>query len=595
MRDKLSTQTAKAILHALPTAVIALDSLDNILIANNAASKLLGIPRENLEGGPISRYTSQAKEVSSSTKAIAFSTGTTNLTLAVAAKDVVVDDEALKVLLLRGATPRHDNTLLELINEFANTESDPYEYFCQAIVELGITKHAQIIAVDNHSSNVLASTESNEEMFADSPSIERVVLDDEGTKIKLVLVPDSIHGLTKEDLLTVDMFISLVHLRRSSQETASDASGSEAALSLALKAGDMGLCFFDTTSADCYLSDRLATWCGINPDTFSGTLSDWIATFREDDRLRISTLFSQLEEHKKFKTVVNVHTLEGDSRIELHGRPLHENSSHEWVAIARPFRDEQEVEAAWHTRIAMEESARIEAEENLESFENTLIETLLPTTSDVAVVHSRQDAGTWHIARPFGPHAHIYAVGAITAPSRAHAVVGATMVATIADVLCTQIEDVETFVDLVRDHARARDIETSIAAVRVIDNEIEAASLGGASVFISGRSFSGHTTIEATTALSVSSHSEASVESIDVAANGRPWRIMSTVIEHVSVLEVSHPEESTSADDVGISSIAHEDDEIVILNEDSSQPDNQTKSTRPSNVLPMRSGSISPN
>lgn len=605
MHEQLNSPVARAILHALPTAVIALDSLDNILVANNSASKLLGIPRENLEGGPLARFTTQASEISSSTHAITFSTGVADLTLAVAAKDVVVDNDSIRVLLLRGSTTRQDNTLVKLINDFSTSSKDPYVYICQAMVDLSITKYA-CVKSNGDVSAVLASTTESIEIFETSPTIERQISQDDTTNISLVLIPDGVHGLTRDDLSIVDMFIALIHMRRNSQETALDASGSETALALALKAGDMGMCFFDTSRGDCYLSDRLATWCGINTDTFSGTLTEWINTFREDDRLRISTLFAQLPEHKKFKTVVNIHTLESDARLELHGRPLHENSTHEWVAIVKPFRDEQEVEAAWHTRIAMEESSRIEAETNLEVFESTLVETLLPTSSDVSIVHSRQDAGTWHIARPFGLHSHIYAVGAVTGPSRSHAIIGATMTATIADVLSSQVQDIDTFISLVRDHARARDIETSIAAVRVEGNKITSSSLGGASVYISGRSFSGEMNVEATTAMNVSSHSEASVENIDVAANGRPWRILSTVIEHVSVIDLADEkvkEDQTSESHSYEYDEANEDDEsydseynaLNTVDKKSQNPTTENNQSKPTNVLPMRSGSITPN
>lgn len=59
-------------------------------------------------------------------------------------------------------------------------------------------------------------------------------------------------------------------------------------------------------------------------ETFTGTIDAWLDTFRDDDHSRIATLFGELEKHKKFKTVVNIHTLEDDMRVELVGRPLHE-------------------------------------------------------------------------------------------------------------------------------------------------------------------------------------------------------------------------------------------------------------------------------
>lgn len=86
----------------------------------------------------------------------------------------------------------------------------------------------------------------------------------------------------------------------------------------------------------------------------------------------------------------------------------------------------------------MEEATRLEAENSLEEFENILRDTLLPTSSDVSIVHSRQDAETFHIVRPINETSSIYGVGAITTNSRSQAVVGAAIVATIADVLATK-------------------------------------------------------------------------------------------------------------------------------------------------------------
>lgn len=622
--EKLNNSVTRAILHALPTAILALDSTDTIVVANAAASKLLGTPRDHLEGGSLSRFVTPGTEISSVARAITFTTSRAQLTLAAAAKDLVVDDTVIRVILLRPATAGHDETLTKLVSGLALSPSDPFAYVCRSLVDLGITQNACVRSTTSQQCDILASTTTAHEVFSQSPTIARSISRDEVTHVELVIIPDSIRGLTREDLSIVDMFISLLNLRVDNSESASDASGSETALSLALKAGDMGMCFFDTSRGDCYLSDRLATWCGINMETFTGTIDAWLDTFRDDDRARIATLFGELEKHKKFKTVVNIHTLEDDMRVELVGRPLHENSTHEWVAIVRPFRDEQEVEAAWHTRIAMEESARMEAEELLEGFEKTLTETLLPTTSDVSIVHARQDAGTWHIVRPIDAHSSIYAVGAVTAGQRSQAVVGATLVATIADVLASTSPDVETFVSLVRDHARARDIETSIAAVHVVGANVYSATHGGASVYISGKSFVGTTTISATTALSLSSHSEASPETIDVAANGRPWRIMSTVIEVLSRIETDVDETASFESHMKseyITSDPYEEYETVLdINEEDYYVEHEQEETddedetdddedesydvslltgrdsrRPNNVSPFRSGSISPN
>ena len=291
--------------------------------------------------------------------------------------------------------------------------------------------------------------------------------------------------------------------------------------------------------------------------------------------------------------MVNIHTLEQDLRLELFGRPLHENSSTEWVAIVRPYRDEQEVEAAWQTRIAMEEAARIDAETSLETFESGLIGTLLPTTSDVSLIHSRQDDGTWHIVRPLDSRTCVYAVGAVTARNRSQAVIDGTIAATIADVLASQALDVNEYLEMVRDHCRARDIETTLAAVRVIDGTIAAATFGGASVYISGKSFVGVETIDATTAFSLSTHSEATPETIDVAANGRPWRIMSTVLEVVSIIETPDSvfaEDLTEHTPEPDSEITPHEDLGKITGSDSSK---NVDPVQPNNVSQFRSGSIS--
>lgn len=87
-----------------------------------------------------------------------------------------------------------------------------------------------------------------------SSTIDINISEDDNQKIQLSLIPSSNHGLNKEDLQLIDLYICLIQLKVQSQETSSDASGSEAALALALKSGSMGLCFFDTITSDCYLS-----------------------------------------------------------------------------------------------------------------------------------------------------------------------------------------------------------------------------------------------------------------------------------------------------------------------------------------------------
>ncbi len=577
MLEQTNSVFTRAILHALPTAIIALDPNSSIISANTSAAKLLGIPRNVLEGGPISRFVKPGTEFSTQTSKVAFITPEKNIELIVASRDIIVEDTTIKVLLLKRTSSRSENLLLEKITEISTTDIDAYEYVCKSLVELQVTESASIVTTTDGIKEFIYSTDANSEALT-SHSIARTIFKDENTHTELLVIPDSTKGLTQNDLSIVDMFIALLKLRLSTQENATDASGSETALALALKAGDMGMCFFDTSKNECYLSDHLANWCGINPETFEGNLDSWIDTFEADDAKRIKTLFKELDEHNKFKTVVHVSTLEDNIRLELHGKPLTDSGSSEWVVIAKPYRDEQEVEAAWQTRISMEEAARIDAESELDKFESFLVESLIPTTSDVSIMHSRQDAGTWHIARPFGGNTHVFAVGAVSANNRQEAVVGAVLVATMADVLANKVDTVNELVDLIRDHARARDIETSISAVKVVGNKLYSASAGGASTYISGKSFTGKKTIETTTALNLSSHSEASPENIEVAANGRPWKILSTVVEVINLSEKTKNKEPNPR----------------IESKLEPQPEETKVVEVPKNVSPFRSGSISP-
>ncbi len=585
MLEKPNNSVMRAILHALPTAVLALDSTDTILLANAAASRLLATPRDHLEGGSLARFVSPGSTISSSAHVITFAAASGPVDVVSVAKELIVDDVVIRVVLLKPAGEKHEQALLGHISGLAQTNVEPFRYVCETLVALGITQHACVRETTSTECIVRATTSNEQDIFSQFPTVARTILKNEVSHIELVIIPDAHNGLRSDDLSIIDMFIALLHLRVDTSESASDAVGSETALALALKAGDMGMCFFDTTRGDCYLSDQLATWCGINIDTFSGTISAWLDTFQEDDRIRFSALLSELAQHKKFKTVVHIHTLEQDIRLELFGRPLHDKTTSEWVTIVRPYRDEQEVEAAWQTRIAMEESARVQAEDDLTLFEKTLIETLLPTTSDVSIIHSRQDAGTWHIVRQLDSHTCVYAVGAVTAGSRAQAVIGATLIATIADVLASQTHDINEFVELVRDHARARDIETSIAAVRVVNGDMASATHAGASVYISGKSFVGEETITATTALSLSTHSQATPETIDVASDGRPWRIMTTVVEVISLIDTSP---QTTFDNEHESPESDEGEDIGVITGVSQ------KFPHGANVSPFRSGSIGP-
>lgn len=585
----MNTLVSRAILSVIPTALIAVDSSDMIIFANASAARLLQTPRDHLEGGSIARFVDPGETISPQTHTVTFATIAGHIEVVVAAKELLIDDQILRVVLLKPPTPQ-SNDLADIIIDFQKSQTDPFEYVCNALVKMSVAKYACIRSTTSTQCDILASTTDNREIFVQEPSISRSVSRDGHTHVELVIVPHPQQGLRAHDLRSIDVFIALLHLRMDTSESAWDAVGSETALALALKAGDMGMCFFDTTRGDAFLSDQLATWCSIDNETFPGTLNAWLATFREDDRTRITALFAELDRHKKFKTIVHIETLEGVQRLELTGRPLHENSSAEWVAIAREYSNEEEVQAAWQTRIAMEEAARVEAEELLENFEKTLTSTLLPTTSDVSIVHSRQDAGTWHIVRPLNAHTSVYAIGAVTATNRAQAVVDATICATMADVIATHCDDVDLFVELLCDHARARDIETTIAAVRVVDGTVSACTHAGASVFISGRPFTGTETITATTAISLSTHSVASPDTIDVAANGRPWKIMTSVVEVVSL-----PDETPYLNDnsQGISTgDTHSREELI--EDDENENNDIVHEPAHDNVTPFRSGSISP-
>ena len=598
MQTQANEPILRAILHSLPNAVIAVDETDNILVANNGAAKLLNTKRNYLEGGSIYRYMFPRDTISGSIQTISFSTPNGKIELSCISKELQVDESFIKVILLKKNDTGTSSNLLSL-KEFAKDQSDPYQELCKLLVSENIASQCQVVMKSNNQTQYLASstdyTETEINLKDLTPTVEILISQNEHETIQLVLAPSSTHGLNAGDLELIDLFISIIHLKVNSEETSSDANGSEAALALALKSGAMGLCFFDTKTKDCYLSERLSQWCGIDPESFDGKISSWVRTFSPNDASRVGQLFHNLEDQNKFKTIVTIGPLnEAERRLEISARPISEKNGNQWVAIVNEYKDENEVIAAWQTRIAMEESTRIEAENSLEEFENILHDTLLPTTSDVSIMHSRQDAGTFHIVRPINETSSIYGVGAITTNSRGQAVIGAAIVATIADVLASKTTDVDEFVKLIRDHARARDIETSMSAVLVSNDTIHAASIGGASVYISGKPFNGELKISANTAISLSSHSEASPDSVEVAANGRPWKIMTSVIEVRGHIDTN----------INSGNIISLDDEFYgaykspLSNDDSEtkpEPkDNESIEQNNDNVRSFKSGSISP-
>lgn len=591
--DNENSAIIRAILASIPTALIALDSNDTVIVANIAASKLLKIPREQLIGGSLYRYLEINTRLTSTSQQINLSTPYGPIEVIAASKDLIVDDDQIRIVVLK-AISSTSKSITDFVCEFSKSLNEPYQYVTEALVELSIAREVSIRLTTSSQCDVLASTTTNNEIFSTQPTIARTITKNDPSHLELVLIPNFTHGLTVDDLKVIDMFISLLQLSADNTESATDASGSETALAIALEAGDLGLCFMDTNRKDIYISDQLASWCSIDIETFSGRLDDWLNTFRAEDKTRFHKLIKELDQESMFKTVIHLDGENVDKRLELIGQPLHIGSTSEWVVIAKEFNDQQEVEAAWQTRIAMEETARVEAEESLENFEISLVSTLIPTTSDVAILHSRQDAGTWHIVRPLDSHSCIYAVGAVTASSRAEAVIEATITATIADVLATQSPRIEQFVEQLRDHARARDIETTIAAVLVVDNSISAATHGGASVFISGKPLVMDETITVSTALSLSSHSQATTETIDVAANGRPWRIMNVVIEVLNVIQTDQPQMKNhygSDETHGEIEFEYEEDS----NGSQALAPEEIDISKHENVSPFRSGSITPN
>lgn len=169
MIEKLNSSVTRAILHALPTAILALDSTDTIVVANAAASKLLGTPHDHLEGGSLSRFVTPGTEISSVARAITFTTSRAQLTLAAAAKDLVVDDTVIRVILLRPATAGHDETLTKLVSGLALSPSDPFAYVCRSLVDLGITQNACVRSTTSQQCDILASTTTAHEVFSQSP------------------------------------------------------------------------------------------------------------------------------------------------------------------------------------------------------------------------------------------------------------------------------------------------------------------------------------------------------------------------------------------------------------------------------------------
>jgi len=94
--------------------------------------------------------------------------------------------------------------------------------------------------------------------------------------------------------------------------------------------------------------------------------------------------------------------------------------------------------------------------------------------------------------------------------------------------------------------------------------------------------------------LSLSSHSQATPESVEVASNGRPWRIMTSVVEVVSIINTIQDNENDIDQFVDLS-----EDEELPIQEDLGAITGQNRAIKRNgndeNVMPFRSGSINPN
>ena len=126
MQELANESILRAILHSLPNAVIALNDSDIILVSNSGASKLLQTKRDHLEGGSIYRYLQPGENISNTANTVIFNTSNGNISLTCISKEIQVDDESIKVILLKEPT-NETSTLLNTVKEFSNSDLDPYQ------------------------------------------------------------------------------------------------------------------------------------------------------------------------------------------------------------------------------------------------------------------------------------------------------------------------------------------------------------------------------------------------------------------------------------------------------------------------------------
>ena len=148
MQKQANESILRAILHSLPNAVIALDDSDNILVANTGASKLLKTKREHLEGGSIFRFLLPNENISSTAHSVNFNTSEGNIALQCISKEVQVDDESIKVILLRRES-NESQSLLSSVKSFSLDDSDPYQKLCETLISENIAAKCEVVFTAN--------------------------------------------------------------------------------------------------------------------------------------------------------------------------------------------------------------------------------------------------------------------------------------------------------------------------------------------------------------------------------------------------------------------------------------------------------------
>ena len=134
MQKQANESILRAILHSLPNALLALDESENILLANIGAAKLLKTKREHLEGGSIYRFLLPGENISTSASNVEFNTSAGNILLACVSKEIQVDEDSIKVILLKKPTPE-GTSLLNSVKEFSNDQENPYQKLCDILID----------------------------------------------------------------------------------------------------------------------------------------------------------------------------------------------------------------------------------------------------------------------------------------------------------------------------------------------------------------------------------------------------------------------------------------------------------------------------